>query len=532
MSDIATALTNSLDRLGRGGMLAPFGFTDGTLPLPGATWANEVSTGMHREALGQVVFGVLAENVMRWRTGGADIWDGSAWQPITTSATQFWENITGGIEYSGGDITVSSSHRYGTNARLNNTSTGGISWSLNSSGEDSIFGAGNLELSVTSQGPKAILKENGDFTASRFIGDGSLLTNLPGGGGQWDDVAGGIAYTGGNVGIGTTPDEPLHVAGSSSDAVFSRVQNTEAAGNPFLRLGMGGSVGFGVPVWVNSAIVEATAESGSGIDLALGTHYGDSSVKLYTGAARTERMRITSDGNVGIGTDAPTTILETNVLSGNNEIRQSVGGVAVGQIISGVTDQYIVNLGSGSQQFYTGGESRLTIAADGNVGINKTDPATKLGIKTTTGGAETAIRISDDVTQTMNVILDGRTTDGGVIWQNPNVGYQSWETSGTERMRITADGTVKGLFKGTGVTQNESKFEVVSALPGSPDANTIYFVVDGATKETKPLDREDEQATTMPAPEPNKRPEQPTTMPAPEPNKRPSTKPAPQKRPR
>tara|TARA_R110000782_G_scaffold42699_1_gene96839 strand:- start:31 stop:699 length:669 start_codon:yes stop_codon:yes gene_type:complete len=81
----------------------------------------------------------------------------------------------------------------------------------------------------------------------------------------------------------------------------------------------------------------------------------------------TERMRITSAGLVGIGTDTPNTILETNVASGNNEFRQSVGGSTVGQIISSATDQYLVNLGSGTQRFYNGGSPRMSIGYTGIV---------------------------------------------------------------------------------------------------------------------------------------------------------------------
>ena len=40
MADVAAALTNSLDRNGQGGMLAPFRFADGTASLPGAAWVN------------------------------------------------------------------------------------------------------------------------------------------------------------------------------------------------------------------------------------------------------------------------------------------------------------------------------------------------------------------------------------------------------------------------------------------------------------------------------------------------------------
>lgn len=48
MNDIGQALTDSLDRNGRGGMLAPFFFTDGTVSNPGAAWSNAPGTGLYR----------------------------------------------------------------------------------------------------------------------------------------------------------------------------------------------------------------------------------------------------------------------------------------------------------------------------------------------------------------------------------------------------------------------------------------------------------------------------------------------------
>lgn len=52
LSDIATALTDSLDRQGRGGMLAPFKVFDGTVSLPGLGFNNEPSLGIWRSGSG------------------------------------------------------------------------------------------------------------------------------------------------------------------------------------------------------------------------------------------------------------------------------------------------------------------------------------------------------------------------------------------------------------------------------------------------------------------------------------------------
>jgi hypothetical protein len=77
----------------------------------------------------------------------------------------------------------------------------------------------------------------GVVTATSFIGDGSGLTNLPGGGGgssQWVTVASGI-YTGSNVGIGTTlPTSKLTVEGNArfSGVVTATRFESTSAGTP------------------------------------------------------------------------------------------------------------------------------------------------------------------------------------------------------------------------------------------------------------------------------------------------------------
>ena len=52
MADIGNELTNSLDRSGRGGMLAPFRIFDGTSSQPGLGFLNEVGLGIWRETAG------------------------------------------------------------------------------------------------------------------------------------------------------------------------------------------------------------------------------------------------------------------------------------------------------------------------------------------------------------------------------------------------------------------------------------------------------------------------------------------------
>lgn len=59
LSDIATALSNSLDRNGNGGMLAPLRFSDGTAAAPGITFTNEPTTGIGRAGAGDMFVSVM-----------------------------------------------------------------------------------------------------------------------------------------------------------------------------------------------------------------------------------------------------------------------------------------------------------------------------------------------------------------------------------------------------------------------------------------------------------------------------------------
>lgn len=58
MSDIGSAITDSLDRFGRGGMLAPMRFTDGTVTAPSMSFSSETTLGIFRPSAGTIALAV------------------------------------------------------------------------------------------------------------------------------------------------------------------------------------------------------------------------------------------------------------------------------------------------------------------------------------------------------------------------------------------------------------------------------------------------------------------------------------------
>ena len=88
MDDIEVAMTDSLDRNGRGGMLAPFENADGTGVGPGITFSSEPSTGFYRAGLSDVRFSLFGADLMRLYAGELYVWDSTSteWNPVLTNA--------------------------------------------------------------------------------------------------------------------------------------------------------------------------------------------------------------------------------------------------------------------------------------------------------------------------------------------------------------------------------------------------------------------------------------------------------------
>lgn len=91
LSDVANELTNSLDRNGLGGMLAPFRLADGTLGAPGIAFLNETSSGLYRPSASNVTMSVSGVAAMTWSNANVVVPSGItlvANVPTPTSSAQ------------------------------------------------------------------------------------------------------------------------------------------------------------------------------------------------------------------------------------------------------------------------------------------------------------------------------------------------------------------------------------------------------------------------------------------------------------
>jgi hypothetical protein len=162
----------------------------------------------------------------------------------------------------------------------------------------------------------------------------------------------------GNVGIGTTaPTHKLTVGGYS---------NVDAAN----KLAIGDNAGYQALIYMESANETLTIENTS-------DYAGRATIFKDNG---TERMRINSSGNVGIGTSSPSQKLDVNgSVNIPNDYSYGFGGAGSNTYISG-------NNASNILRFNTNGSERMRIFENGNVGIGTTDSRGKLQIGSGVGG--------------------------------------------------------------------------------------------------------------------------------------------------
>jgi hypothetical protein len=233
---------------------------------------------------------------------------------------------------------------------------------------------------------------------------------------------------------------------------------------------------------VASSYASSWAKSAIALNYGNTIFYNDAAATAAVGTdvTPTERMRIDSSGNVGIGTTSPRTqthILGTGQLTANITDSGNQGGTLTLSQNSNLTNSggallfaalndsgnykpqagiksllsNGVGQGTGSLAFSiraTSGDTALTermrIDSSGNVGIGTSSPSYKLDVWDTGGGNIASF------TNGVNADLRINCTSG-VTLLTPSTGTLAFGTSNTERMRIDSSGVISadGVYNTT-----------------------------------------------------------------------------------
>jgi hypothetical protein len=288
---------------------------------------------------------------------------------------------------------------------------------------------GNVGIGTSIPSQKLHIKSNDTFAAIKFtnsVSDAGIISYSSDNLYFYTANAQRITIdTAGNVGIGTTVPGALLEISSSTAASLLNIKG--AGGNGILFVSASGNVGIGTPtpgvkvdivssnntslasvlrVNSNNVAVNTSLAYDGLIASGVLTIQAGTAQSLILSANATEKMRIASDGNVGIGTSSPANKLE--VQSGSILIRGD-GNALFGTFYASAGENTFFTMHSGSgNTFHIGNDvsgtnyntmvfTAATDATGGKVGIGTSSPVAKLQVNGNVSGSSFTSSISNAV---------------------------------------------------------------------------------------------------------------------------------------
>lgn len=246
----------------------------------------------------------------------------------------------------------------------------------------------NHRLGVGTVTPAEAIDVNGKVTSTKYVFKAVTGATAPlAGSGLWTTNGTNVWRAAGNVGVGTpTPGSRLTIADDNDMAI--RLDRSTAASWSYLGFYTGN-------------VRRGTVGSDPSNNMSL---LSDSGLTFYAGAA--ERMRITSGGNVGIGTTSPTFALDvvgnsrisypspvfivkdtSNIFSANAYVGyisfQDSTGSEVAYVGDGTPADNLFRVWSNKaipMSFGTNGAEQIRLGTNGNVGMLGAGASSNIGL--------------------------------------------------------------------------------------------------------------------------------------------------------
>ena len=329
----------------------------------------------------------------------------------------------------------------------------------------------------------------GDYTF--YVGTGNLSGNGPAN-------ARMVIKQDGNIGIGTTTpgNSILDIHFNDSYGSYGPVRGVNVTNET--TTGAAGFVQLSARYNNTNNTFYQVGGIGGGKETTLGDGQWGGYLSFFTtsdgtaGAASGmfEHMRITADGNVGVGTTSPSSLLTLNKATGEVGILLEGNGTDVAKFkLSSAGVNHAVQIGSVSNnevQFHTANSEKMRLAANGNVGINTTDPndgdltinAPKLHVvgPQTAGAYNLTARFQggNDSDNTGASILINHSNDRGLLIKagrkdgDREVAYFDLVSSGANITNILTMGKFSSDYNvGIGTTSPQTKLQTNLPITGA-----------------------------------------------------------------
>ena len=296
-----------------------------------------------------------------------------------------------------------------------------------------------------------------DFGIANLTSGKSLFFGTNGGAGATAQMV--IANTG-NVGIGTTSPSQLLTVGNNNQFTVSSAGSVNMAGGIVAQ----GAI-YGLSVNAYNYV-----DSGYGVDkMTLAGGAGGSATDYVSFSTNsTEKVRILTNGNVGIGTTSPQAKLTITNTGASNQLLFEDSGAASGQHFGSLGfSQGQFNFNILNDAYAT--TSRMVIDKSGNVGIGTTSPIASLQVNGSMvlGNIATLPNMSGGMTAG-NVISNFNNL-GGLLLKKTSTGtgdyFEAQDSSANSLFVIKSSGNV-----GIGTASPGTRLSVV----GLAGANDIF----------------------------------------------------------